>query len=189
MVRLMGHVFADHSFADDPMLSEAGEEGGTVEVATPKREINVGSEYLKKVETLYCELCRIYLNHRDDPEKVLKDHCGVRSHLRAFLRQKEDRTVRKDAVQKKESDEKKEKEVAEKSEEKEEEQVTDDTSSMTTTQNESETKVDDLEGDDKLWADVDKDLGDLLNEVQPEGEENDDEDDEDSRQDNERLLH
>ncbi|XP_055686368.1 zinc finger protein on ecdysone puffs isoform X2 [Lutzomyia longipalpis] len=188
---------------DDPTLADANEEGASEEVAAPKREINVGSEYLKKVETLYCELCRIYLSHRDDQEKVLKEHCGVRSHLRAFLRHKEDRTLRKEAerVHRKQHEEEDEGEEGKKKttdgEEKEDGVEKDEgageddaESSIGNTQSQNEmSKGEETEGEEKLWADVDKDLGELLNEVQPEGEEeeNDDEDDEDSRPDNERF--
>lgn len=34
-------------------------------------EINVGNEHVKKIEVLYCELCRYYLPHLEDPDAAL----------------------------------------------------------------------------------------------------------------------
>lgn len=52
-------------------------------------EINVGNEHVKKIEVLYCELCRYYLPHLEDPDAALQKHCSTRNHLRAYLRHKE----------------------------------------------------------------------------------------------------
>lgn len=49
-------------------------------------EINVGNEHVKKIEVLYCELCRYYLPHLEDPDAALQKHCSTRNHLRAYLR-------------------------------------------------------------------------------------------------------
>lgn len=57
-------------------------------------EINVGNEHVKKVEVMYCELCRYYLPHLEDPEAALQKHCGTRNHLRAYLRYKENQSLK-----------------------------------------------------------------------------------------------
>lgn len=189
-------------FSDDPTAdpSEEGDESGAGE--RQKRDINVGSEHVKKVETLYCELCRVYLSHRDDEERVLKNHCGVRSHLRAYLRHKEDKSLRQEAERvhrKQQEEEEKEKKAAEDDVEK---QVEDETAEVdaapegveeeeeegAATKVDSEPKADDAEEvvEEKMWADVDKDLGELLREVDEPESGNDD--DEDSCLNNERLT-
>lgn len=59
-----------------------------------KQEINVGNEHVKKVEVYYCELCRFYLPLTDDQTSALAKHCGSRSHLRSYLRYKENQNLR-----------------------------------------------------------------------------------------------
>ncbi|XP_031632497.1 zinc finger protein on ecdysone puffs-like isoform X2 [Contarinia nasturtii] len=61
---------------------------------TSRAEINVGNEHVKKVEVLYCELCRYYLPHLDDSEAALQKHCSTRNHLRAYLRYKENQSLK-----------------------------------------------------------------------------------------------
>ncbi|XP_059613323.1 uncharacterized protein LOC132259630 isoform X2 [Phlebotomus argentipes] len=177
------------SVDEDPDIADPSE------IEEPSPDINVGAEHVKKVETLYCELCRVYMSHRDDPERVLSVHCSGRGHLRAYLRFKENKSLRQEAERvhrKHEEEEKKKAAEAEKSskddsaeqqkdgEEEEEESVANTTS-------QSDQKGDDT-GDDKMWADVDKDLGDLLSEVIPEEGNEDEDDDEDSHLNSERLT-
>lgn len=57
-------------------------------------EINVGNEHVKKIDVLYCELCRYYLPHLEDPEAALQKHCSTRNHLRAYLRYKENQSLK-----------------------------------------------------------------------------------------------
>lgn len=57
-------------------------------------EINVGNEHVKKIEVLYCELCRYYLPHLEDPDAALQKHCSTRNHLRAYLRYKENQSLK-----------------------------------------------------------------------------------------------
>lgn len=59
-----------------------------------RAEINVGNEHVKKIEVLYCELCRYYLPHLEDPEAALQKHCSTRNHLRAYLRYKENQSLK-----------------------------------------------------------------------------------------------
>lgn len=63
-------------------------------VENTRAEINVGNEHVKKIEVLYCELCRYYLPHLEDPEAALQKHCSTRNHLRAYLRYKENQSLK-----------------------------------------------------------------------------------------------
>lgn len=65
-----------------------------VDKETSRAEINVGNEHVKKVEVLYCELCRYYLPHLEDPDAALQKHCSTRNHLRAYLRYKENQSLK-----------------------------------------------------------------------------------------------
>lgn len=106
----------------------------------------------------------------------------MRSHLRAYVRYRDDRTLRKAAErihkkhnESKQKETKKEDVDGAKPEEK-------DAKEVTAEEGKEESEV----GDDKMWEDVDKDLGELLREVAPSAN-NDDEDDEDSRLNSERY--
>lgn len=59
-----------------------------------KSEINVGSDHVKRIEVSYCELCRYYLPHLEDADVALQKHCSTRNHLRAYLRYKENQSLR-----------------------------------------------------------------------------------------------
>lgn len=106
----------------------------------------------------------------------------MRSHLRAYVRYRDDRTLRKAAErihkkhnESKQKDGKKDEVDEAKPEDKNAKEVT------------VEDGKDGSEvGDDKMWEDVDKDLGELLREVDGPAN-NDDEDDEDSRLNSERY--
>lgn len=81
----------------DFSINEESDEN-TVEPVKPaevtRAEINVGNEHVKKIEVLYCELCRYYLPHLEDPEAALQKHCSTRNHLRAYLRFKENQSLK-----------------------------------------------------------------------------------------------
>lgn len=64
------------------------------EKADSKANVLVGSEHVKKVEAYYCEICHYFLPKHKDTEAALKKHCTVRTHLRNYLRFKEDETLR-----------------------------------------------------------------------------------------------
>ncbi|GAB0101024.1 hypothetical protein DMENIID0001_171420 [Sergentomyia squamirostris] len=174
------------SVDDDPVIGDLPEDVGGEKI---KREVNLGSDHVKKVETMYCDLCRVYMSHRDEPEKALKVHCGARSHVRAYMRYQDDKTLREEAERerqrRKEEEEEAEKRAAAEGENKEKPdgeengEEEDDTNKAEEQKNvDNEEEEDDEEvGEDKLWADVDKDLGDLLREVGPEDEQEDDDDD------------
>jgi len=197
-----------------------------------KHEINLGAEYVKKIEVYFCDLCRLYLPRLDQPERALAIHCRTRTHLQRYVRYRDDRALRnkaekihhrkeaakenavKEAEAKKNLEVKPEGEVEKKDDgasssvEKEttgkasdngagteainKKNSTDgtaklsqegrDTSMETTADGGGEGDGDldqDLESgmDDKLWADVDKDLGELLREVEPGNKSSDEDDD------------
>lgn len=73
-----------HTDSESPKKSSTG----------PKPEIIVGNEHLKKVEVYYCDLCYYYLPHKKDQEAALKIHCNTKSHLRAYVRYRENQNLR-----------------------------------------------------------------------------------------------
>lgn len=169
-------------FIPDGEIDSSGE--NDTEGGEKKEEVNLGGEHVKKVEVYYCDLCRIYLNRKEDQEIALKKHCTMRSHLRAYVRYRDDRTLRKAAERiHKKHNESKQKETTKKD-------AVDGTKPEEKTAKEVPAAEDGKDGsevgDDKMWEDVDKDLGELLREVGPSAN-NDDEDDEDSRLNSERY--
>lgn len=77
-----------------PEQNETSDVAATAVVKVGKSEINVGNEHMKKVEVYYCDLCRFYLPYNEEQEAALKKHCGTRSHLRSYLRYKENQNLR-----------------------------------------------------------------------------------------------
>lgn len=77
------------------------DENAEVENKTSEKEktnINVGTEHIKKVEVFFCELCRLYLPCKGETEAtILKRHCSTRSHLKLYIRYKDDRSLRLEA--------------------------------------------------------------------------------------------
>ncbi|KAJ8956485.1 hypothetical protein NQ314_006723 [Rhamnusium bicolor] len=155
-----------------------------------KEPVNVGIEQVHKVEAHYCDLCKMYLPRGEemDMPKILSRHCKLRVHMQRYVRYKEDKDLEKRAekLQRKEIAEK---EVKVKKEKDDKENVTEsaDNSDTKELKGEETTKcADDEEArDDKLWADVDKDLGDILAEAES-GNKSSDED-EDSHVNGERY--
>lgn len=170
---------------------EAGKKDG--KESDSKEQITVGIEQIRKVEVYYCELCRMYLPRveENDVQRVLTRHCKMRSHMQQYVRYKEDKDLAKHAerLQRKENaerekEEKKEKEHVKTENENNDESLKD--KSKTEDEKEKPISADDEDGgDDKLWADVDKDLGDILAEAES-GNKSSDED-EDSHADGERY--
>lgn len=74
--------------------TEEGGNNSSTHAPKSKAEINVGNEHMKKVEVYYCELCRFYLPYNEEQESALKKHCGTRSHLRSYLRYKDNQNLR-----------------------------------------------------------------------------------------------
>ncbi|XP_041975094.1 zinc finger protein on ecdysone puffs isoform X2 [Aricia agestis] len=168
---------------------EEDESGGEKPDETPQKkpkvEINIGSENIKKIEVYWCELCRVYLSRGPmggDAAEVLRRHCRLRAHLGRYVRHRDTRTLRKQAErihrqlhqQKEEEKENAEEEKAENKVKVEKIETNTDKKSL-----ENGTESTNIAGnEDKLWDDVDKDIGDLLREVGPPGDEaSDDEED------------
>lgn len=143
-----------------------------------KEPVNVGIEQIRKVEAHYCDLCKMYISRgtEDEMPAIIARHCKQRTHMQRYVRYKEDKELEKRAekLQRKETAEKERQnkvstngvadvsmdEVADKSDV-------------------SKTAIDDEEArDDKLWADVDKDLAEILADGES-GNKSSDEDEED----------
>lgn len=139
---------------------------GVPEDGETKEAVNVGIEQVRKIEAYYCDLCKMYLPRGEENEMtgILSRHCSQKVHRKRYLRlkesEKEKETVKEEVESKAET----------------EDQVAD-----------SDVKMNDnLDKDDKLWADVDKDIGEILAEAQS-GNKSSDEDEEDSHVNGERY--
>lgn len=53
-------------------------------------KVNLGAEHITKVETLFCALCSNYISHKGDAETNLSRHCVTRTHLKHYIRYKDD---------------------------------------------------------------------------------------------------
>ncbi|XP_015126691.1 golgin subfamily A member 6-like protein 22 isoform X2 [Diachasma alloeum] len=175
--------------------------------AKTKQMIKVGAEYIKRVEVQFCELCKVYLPRNENSERAVALHCSTRSHLKRYVRDNDDKALRRQAerihlqtsstantktpeapappVPSKEAPTPQQAPAkdtttpapAESSNEtpqapEQNQSTTEPESTQETQPNEDE--EDDGDGD-KLWDDVDKDLGDILREAEP-GKSSDDED-------------
>ncbi|GBP60788.1 hypothetical protein EVAR_41127_1 [Eumeta japonica] len=135
----------------------------------------------------WCELCRVYLPRAEagstEESEALRRHCRLRMHLGRYVQHRDTRTLRKHAErihrqlhQQKEEEEKddasadegKTKDTKESGEERKKKPVENGGDNADTSGG----------GQDKLWADVDKDIGEFLREVDPQGNDaSDDEED------------
>lgn len=158
---------------------------GDVDEADSKQEeatkevVNVGLEQIRKVEAHYCELCKMYLPRADDSEMtmILQRHCKMKVHMSRYVRFK-DLERRAEKLQKKETAEKE----AKKKEDAEAKEAKDDKSDdIGSTSKEEEEAT-----EDKIWEDVDKDLGDIIAEAES-GAKSSDEDEDDSHMNGERY--
>ncbi|XP_043257867.1 zinc finger CCCH domain-containing protein 13 isoform X2 [Colletes gigas] len=185
-----------------------------------KQMIKVGAEYIKRVEVQFCELCKMYLPRSENSERAIALHCSTRSHLKRYVRDNDDKALRRQAerihLQSSSSANTTSTPNAAiitentKSPTNSEPQCASNTLSVITTdctnvvesskpaeqkgnvsESEKNTKDskngikvgeeeedDDYPADssDKLWDDVDKDLGDILRETEAGGKSSDDED-------------
>uniref|UniRef100_A0A182SVY5 C2H2-type domain-containing protein n=1 Tax=Anopheles maculatus TaxID=74869 RepID=A0A182SVY5_9DIPT len=63
-----------------------------------ENQMIIGEEHVKKVQVQYCDLCNMYLPRRfDNQERVLRDHCKKRSHLKLYIRYRKDKKLREQA--------------------------------------------------------------------------------------------
>lgn len=53
-------------------------------------DVNVGGEHVKEVVVSFCELCHFYISHQRNSERAVKRHCTMRTHLRNFIKYKDD---------------------------------------------------------------------------------------------------
>lgn len=154
----------------DAVGDDDNAEGGSDDKDDSKKVINVGSEFVRKCEAQFCDLCRTYLPHQEEPERAVVIHCRTRLHLNRLIQHK-DKAKRKEAerLQRKKG----EKDGQEKK--KTSESMESDTDKSLKAENESLEDQDGIE--EKLWADMDKDLGDILREVGPGNKSSDEDDD------------
>lgn len=168
-------------------------------------DISVGAEFVKDVQVKYCDLCQRFLS-RDDGEAGVRKHCAERRHLNRYVEHKENERLRLSAVKIHQQEEKKrlieKRRRAEKQSKDEANLVA--SSAEATSETAKDDNCADKNGgksddsvagvgqeddeeamDSKIWADVDKDLGELLQAVSSENA-NDDEDEEDSTTTTER---
>jgi len=174
----VGEIDVDMIDADvDAMVTEAETALKSEDEETRKRAL-IGPDFIKTIEAFYCELCNHYSSKTDDVslEDYTKKHCLQHSHVKAFLRNKEE-TEKKNKAE--EGDE----------EDHDEDQKGGDDEAEGDEEIDGKIKEDDDEDygdgdgedgdethDEKLWEEVDKDLGDLLAEVEPLGQQEDEED-------------
>uniref|UniRef100_A0A0K8V2V2 Zinc finger protein on ecdysone puffs n=3 Tax=Bactrocera latifrons TaxID=174628 RepID=A0A0K8V2V2_BACLA len=158
----------------DALLNEG--EGGTDGEENSKERQPVGGSFIKKVDAYFCELCNHYSVASDSVESYAKKHCLLRSHLKAYLRNKEEEE--KAAKKAKVKEEKEEIENDKRDSVKKENDAEQEEDKDAAEGNGHESGGEEVEevGEDKLWEDVDKDLGDLLREVGPEDRDDEEED-------------
>lgn len=181
----------------DSVGDEAEEESKNAE--TKDSVMNMGIEKIKKVEAYYCELCKMYLSRHcsgAEADEIIASHCRNRIHMRNLVRHQEDLDIEKrlKKLQRKEAAEKelknKETEEATESNIAADQDVSmlsvneNDKSNISTESENKKTEIIEVEDDpvnvrdDKLWEDMDKDIGDLLAEAES-GNKSSDEDEED----------
>lgn len=75
-----------------------GESGNEPEKKVKNKQmIKVGAEYIKRVEVQFCELCKMYLPRNDNGERAVALHCSTRSHLKRYVRDNDDKALRRQA--------------------------------------------------------------------------------------------
>lgn len=173
----------------EALLNETNIEG--VDEDEDGERAPVGAQFVKEITAFYCELCEHYSADKSTLQIYTKKHCMQRSHLKAFLRFKEE----DEKAKKRSKDKEKEKKKSESEHDKihdhdvKEEKIADEECAETNgtdekCEGEEEHLLENLDeteeqADDQLWEDVDKDLGDLLREVGPDERDEDDEEEED----------
>ncbi|RZF49301.1 hypothetical protein LSTR_LSTR012671 [Laodelphax striatellus] len=78
--------------------AEEKEETGEKDEKKKKKEENkLGSQYCKKVDVVYCTLCKTYLPRQGaaNKEKAIASHCASRMHVACLLRHKRDQRRQK----------------------------------------------------------------------------------------------
>uniref|UniRef100_A0A182U523 C2H2-type domain-containing protein n=1 Tax=Anopheles melas TaxID=34690 RepID=A0A182U523_9DIPT len=63
-----------------------------------ENQMIIGEEHVKKVQVQYCDLCNMYLPRRtENQDRVLREHCKKRSHLKLYIRFRNDKKLREQA--------------------------------------------------------------------------------------------
>ncbi|KAL0280181.1 UNVERIFIED_CONTAM: hypothetical protein PYX00_001553 [Menopon gallinae] len=139
-----------------------------------EEDVDLGAEFVHKVEVLYCEVCRIYLPRFIDEKRAMKVHCWTKTHLRCYFRFGNDKLLER--IKGKDGKKTSKENEHEKEEKADEEMKKALSQSGKDLENHEEGIEDEAGIDEKLWADV----TDLLNQVEPEPK-SDDEDEEGGR--------
>lgn len=169
----VGEIDDDIMDADvDAILLEAETAQKSTDEETRKRGL-IGLDFIKEVEAFYCELCNHYSQKQGDDnlEEYTKKHCMQHSHVKHYLRHKEEteKKIKSEAG----DDDEDEDDLH--GDEEDNTQLPKDTDEADAEEDiEMEAKDEDEEEEDyeaadgadtpgeKLWEEVDKDLGDLL---------------------------
>ncbi|XP_054275038.1 uncharacterized protein LOC128994479 isoform X2 [Macrosteles quadrilineatus] len=170
--------------------AKEGEEGGENEgekskekkVKKKKKQINLGSEYCKKINVYFCELCKTFLPRIEDQEQALAVHCRGSMHLRCYVKKKDDLALRKRAERihrMREAQRKAEQKDESKDEAGDEEATENQNKIKTEEKSESEDKP--LELTDETWGAVSEDLRELMTDSDKPTKMEDSDDEEDSR--------
>lgn len=180
----VGEIDDDVMDADvDAMLLEAETAQKSTDEETRKRGL-IGLDFIKAVEAFYCELCNHYSPKLGDDtlDAYTKKHCLQHLHIKNYLRHKDETEKSKsksdagDDDDDHEVDEEGNKIPKNTDEADAEEDIEMDGKEEEDEEYEGEDA--DESHDEKLWEEVDKDLGDLLAEVEPLGHEEEEEEDE-----------
>lgn len=142
----------------------------------------IGADNIKLIQVNYCNLCKMYLPMKNDPDKELRRHCKSRIHLRLYIRQREDMKLRERAqrIHKKKLTDGKAKKEAKPADKDTSTAEAEETVKQGVKQEKKEGGADAENKDtseDQMWEVVDNDLGDLLREVGGPGEDAEEEED------------
>lgn len=175
----VGEIDVDVIDADvDAMVIEAETALKSTDEETRKRGL-IGPDFIKTIDAFYCELCNHYSGKTDDVslEDYTKKHCLQHSHVKAFLRHKEE-AEKKAKAEGGEEDEPEEEDKKGGDDDAEADEEIDGKGDEDEDEDYGDGEEADETHDEKLWEEVDKDLGDLLAEVEPLGQEEEEEEDE-----------
>lgn len=179
----VGEIDVDMIDADvDAMVTEAEAALKSEDEETRKRAL-IGPDYIKVIEAFYCELCNHYSAKADDVslEDYTKKHCMQHSHVKAFLRNKEETEKKNKTEEGDEDDHDDDKKAGDDDADGDEDidgKLNEDDDEYDD-DGDAEVEEGDATNDKKMWEEVDKDLGDLLAEVETRGHKEDEEDEED----------
>ncbi|XP_076179321.1 uncharacterized protein LOC143152748 isoform X4 [Ptiloglossa arizonensis] len=95
----VGDVDAEEEESPEKKKEKSESEGTNDTEKKPKSKqmIKVGAEYIKRVEVQFCELCKMYLPRSENSERAIALHCSTRSHLKRYVRDNDDKALRRQA--------------------------------------------------------------------------------------------